>query len=276
MNWKCEPVGHRPVKEDRTGPHNSHAHMQVEKRRHERALEHPQHTQAPHPSHHNQFFKSPHPRCGDMYPVGASFTAKHYTDEFATQAYDVYSHVGTISERGGSEAGSCTFTDILAAHNHWEKAKSPKVARPHLSRPKEFEDGYRPQAGAPRRISSAPSSNKDSCNSGPRAFAPAPRSENTSIASTDTGHGNDRRHRKPMDPKAYEPHPLSDKEHFFISQSKLAKAKTQHRTALKVNHDRWERIECGSNGHSAGGSVFSSVCHQKSSKTPRNGSKSAR
>lgn len=265
-NWKRPPTGHKDRAQIEDPPshlHNSQAHLALAKRRHDHLVEHPQKTTAAHPSHHSHFFKSPQPKVGDMYPVGASFTAKHCSDEFARKAYDVYSQVGTNSSagRGRSEAESCTFTDILAAHNPWEKEKSPRKNKIHVTRPKDFTRNWESAHRHPPR-QQAPSvyCSTRSDGSGAR-FRPPPRSE-VSMASSDTGHGHDYRGIKPMDPKAYEPHPLEDKQRFFISQQKLQKAKCQHKTALKVDHDRWARIECGSHGHSAEGSDFGSVCHK--------------
>lgn len=272
-HWKRpSPATSAFVQERPSHLHNSHAHLGLAKRRHEHFLEHTQTNTTPHPSHHNQFFKSPQPRVGDMYPVGASFVAKHYSDEFAKKAYDGYSQVGTISDRGGSDVGSCTFTDIMAEHNHWAKARSPKANRPHLDRPKEFTMNWegemprqRPQSARRYAPSSSAHNGSDKSLGTRGRFRPPPRSEQ-SLASSDTGHGHDYRQAKPKDPKAHEPHPTETKERFFTSHSRMQKAKQLCKTALKVDHDRWERIECGSHGHSAGGSVHGSICNKSRTK----------
>lgn len=302
-SWKRPPPEARPLYESQSHIGNSHSHMLVAKRRHEYELTHPQHTVSPHPSHHSHFFKSPHPYVGDMYPTGASFAAQHMTDDFAKSAYcnRDYDLASTEMDRS-TDAGSCTYTDILASHNVWEKARLDKSSHPHLSRPKDmtrnWDESYndhsrryekpRPKSARPgynrprpeyhgyERPKSARSSGRSSdisrmrdVGEGGTFRGKAPSIQ--SLASSDTGHGRDYRDVKPKEIARHIPQPTSTKSRFFTSQAALQKAKHQCKTTLKVDHDRWERIEAGSCGHSAGGSERSSVGrdHSKYSRSGR-------
>lgn len=188
---------------------------------------------------------------GDMYPVGPSFMCKHMSNHF-------YRHIKPEDvHEGGRLSTTGAALESLEPVQAWQLSRANFDVHPEYSQ-------YR----MPPRFYDTLDSTSARSHGSNKFQPPARRSPTASSATTDSGHGRVAGHSRVSDLARYEPHAKTVDKGWSL-QSKLMRAKRNHRTELKHN-DRWDRIPCGSRGHSEGGSEFGSIANVTTSRSATN------